>query len=157
MKRHLLFVVGNARVTNEAGTRTWIRTTFRQLLLDANGQPEFYANGKPAWEGQLSGTRLFSEGKEFGVEDIVAGKIVTLPTTPYEIVDRVSGTSNTVKKITCVVFGDENAIEVANNLLKRDGVQTAAITIDNAGNPKENGKPSIKLETKLVEEGQDQE
>ena len=129
-----LEVTKNETVLNEITNNTYVRTTFRPVK-------DFLANGKSIFAGDLSGTKLYNEGKEPQEGDVFEGNITQVGTTPYVIGDK------TVNKITVVHFSGESAYDVANKMLNRGGVQTA-VALDANGKPTAAVTPKPEAEVK---------
>lgn len=119
----ILKVFNVETVISERTGNPYVRVSFRAATVNDNGMSVF--------TGLEKGTRIVFAGEEPNEGDVFAGTIQHFKTTPYTIGDKEV---NTCK---IVAFEGENAVDMANDLLKSQGHNACVLKAD--------GTPTLKL------------
>ena len=124
----ILQVFNVETVTSERTGNDYVRVNFRAATVDEKGNSMFV--------GLEKGTRIVFPGEEPNEGDRFAGSIINFNTTPYTIGERE------VKTCKVVAFEGEDAVQLANDMLKSQGHNACVLKTD--------GTPTIKLKKKKV-------
>ena len=123
----VLKVLSNTTLESLKTGQSYVRSTFAEV--------EFMGEHCLIGENRTA-SRVYNPGKEFPVGTLMKGAIITLPTEDYDIDGR------TVNSTTVCVIGSENAIELANDSLQRNGDDVWVINNGKSTKPVAADKPA---------------